>query len=256
MNPRLYATEAVVLERRDFGEADRLLTLYTPVHGKVRAIAKGSRRTTSRISGHIELFTHTRLLIASGRNLDIVTQSELIRSHERLRDDLWRAALAYHVAELVNRFSEERLENAQVWRSLLEVLSALDSERAESAALAEMTVRFFELRLLDALGYRPELRICTICGRPLEPVENYYDAGSGGLLCPGCAEGHRLLLPVSVAGVKVLRVLQEGDCSLAARIRLGAGPRREMEQLLRRHIIHVLEHDLLAAHLVDEVRIG
>ncbi|MGH2469188.1 MAG: DNA repair protein RecO, partial [Chloroflexota bacterium] len=82
MNPHLYATEAVVLERRDFGEADRLLTLYTPVRGKVRAIAKGSRRTTSRLAGHVELFTHTRVLLASGRNLDIVTQCELLRGYE------------------------------------------------------------------------------------------------------------------------------------------------------------------------------
>ncbi len=89
MKPHLYRTEAVVLDRKDFGEADRLLTLYTPGTGKLRAIAKGARRTTSRLSGHIELFTHTELLLAAGRNLDIITQSQLIHSHERLREDLW-----------------------------------------------------------------------------------------------------------------------------------------------------------------------
>ncbi|MFI5266557.1 MAG: DNA repair protein RecO, partial [Chloroflexota bacterium] len=97
MRVHVYKTEAIVLDRKDFGEADRLLTLYTPGMGKVRAIAKGARRTTSRLSGHLELFTHTSLVLVAGRNLDIVTQSQLIHSHERLREDLWRAALGFHI---------------------------------------------------------------------------------------------------------------------------------------------------------------
>src|SRR4051812_7202854 len=133
MRVHVYKTEAVVLDRRDFGEADRLLTLYTPGLGKVRAIAKGARRTTSRLSGHIELFTHTQLFLAAGRNLDIVTQSQLIHSHERLREDLWRAALGFHVLELVNHFSEERLENPSVWYALLEVLGRLDASEPDGS---------------------------------------------------------------------------------------------------------------------------
>src|SRR5438270_745207 len=194
---RLYKTEAIVLDRKDFGEADRLLTLYTPGMGKVRAIAKGARRTTSRLSGHIELFTHTYLFLASGRNLDIVSQSQLIHSHERLREDLWRAALGFHVLELVNHFSEERLENPGLWEALLRTLRRLDGDEAPVMALAEtpaeymdvgpsdgfeaeLAVRFFEAQLLDHTGFRPELRCCTLCRERLLPVENYFHAPSGG----------------------------------------------------------------------------
>lgn len=254
MNPRLYTTEAVVLDRRDFGEADRLLTLYTPMHGKVRAIAKGTRKTTSRMSGHIELFTHTRLLIASGRNLDIITQTELIHSHEGLRNDLWRLALGYHVVELVNRFSEERLENMDVWHGLLEILRLLDAPIPDNESIAELAVRFFELKLLNTVGYRPELRVCTTCAEPLQPVQNYFDPTGGGLLCSGCAEGFTLVVPLSIDSIKILRILQDGDLALASRIRLTTEVILEMEHVLRRHIVHVLEHDLSAIHLVDEVR--
>jgi len=254
LNPHLYATEAVVLERRDFGEADRLLTLYTPVRGKVRAIARGSRRTTSRLAGHVELFTHTRVLLASGRNLDIVTQCELLRGYERLREDLWRLALGYHVVELVNRFSEERLENYDVWQALLEVLDQLDADDFRGCLSPELSVRLFELRLLNALGYRPQLRVCTGCGSALEPIENYFAAAVGGLLCPPCAEGQPALVPVAVETVKVLRVLQDGDHALAGRLRLPPETLPEMERVLRRHIIHVLEHDLHTTHLLDELR--
>lgn len=274
MRPHVYKTEAIVLDRKDFGEADRLLTLYTPGLGKVRAIAKGARRTTSRLSGHIELFTHTSLFLAAGRNLDIVTQSQLIHSHERLREDLWRAALGFHLLELVNHFSEERLESPPVWHALLEALRRLDeaqprtepivqagiaaetrAQYGERAVNPELVVRCFEAQLLDHTGYRPEVRCCTLCRERLLPVENYFHAPSGGVLCPHCAAGHAGLLPLSVDAIKVLRLLQDGDFDLASRLRLAGDTLRQMETAMRRHISHVLERDLRTAHLLDEVRI-
>src|SRR6516162_1991606 len=97
-SPRVYTTEAVVLRRTDFGEADRILTLFTPHKGKLRAIAKGVRRTTSRLAGHLEPF---------GRALDIVTQAEAIERLDHLNDDLWHATAAWYCAELVDRFLQD-----------------------------------------------------------------------------------------------------------------------------------------------------
>src|ERR1700694_2435048 len=98
--PRVYSTEAIVLRRTDYGEADRILTLFTPRQGKVRAIAKGARRTNSRPAGHRELFARTQSLLASGRELDIVTQAEARERLDHLRDDLWHATAAWHMAEM------------------------------------------------------------------------------------------------------------------------------------------------------------
>jgi DNA repair protein RecO (recombination protein O) len=103
---RLYRTEAIVIKRSDFFEADRLLTLYTPKLGKIRAIAKGVRKPTSRKSGHVELFTHSQLLIAKGRNLDIVTQAETVHAFRSLREDLLRTTYAFYGAELLDLFVE------------------------------------------------------------------------------------------------------------------------------------------------------
>ncbi|MBI3972353.1 MAG: DNA repair protein RecO [Chloroflexi bacterium] len=124
--PRVYRTEAIVLRRQDFGEADRVLTLYSPRLGKFRAVAKGVRRPRSRLGGHVELFTHVNLLVAQGRNLDIVTQAETVRPYCRIRDDLWKTAYACYAAELVDRFIEERLENAPVFDLLQRALVYLD----------------------------------------------------------------------------------------------------------------------------------
>src|ERR687885_415233 len=93
MRSHVYRTEAIILRRSDFGEADRILTLYTPRYGKRRAIAKGVRKTTSRLAGHVELFTRVQLRLAEGRNLDIVTQAQIIAPYRALREDLERISL-------------------------------------------------------------------------------------------------------------------------------------------------------------------
>src|SRR5215468_7426623 len=110
---RTYRTEAIVLRRKDIGEADRILTLFTPQLGKVRAVAKGIRKPRSRKAGHLELFTCTRLLLAVGRDLDIITQAEGIEPYRPLRDDLLRSAYGAYMVELLDRFTPEAEENPE-----------------------------------------------------------------------------------------------------------------------------------------------
>ena len=104
---RLYNTDAIILRRSDFGEADRLLTVYTPHRGKLRLVAKGVRKTKSKKAGHVELFTHAALQVATGRNLDIVTQADTVQAYRALREDLDKISHAYYLVELVDRFTEE-----------------------------------------------------------------------------------------------------------------------------------------------------
>ncbi|MBI3915321.1 MAG: DNA repair protein RecO, partial [Chloroflexi bacterium] len=109
MRDRLYRVQAIILKRTDMGEADRLLTLYTRDHGKLRAMAKGARKPASRKSGHVELFMHSELLLARGRNLDIVTQAETRHAFLPLQSDLHRLGYAYYFAELLDQFTEDQV---------------------------------------------------------------------------------------------------------------------------------------------------
>ena len=105
---RIYVTDAIVLSRFDFGEADRILTLITPEHGKLKAIAKGIRRQKSRIGGSLEPFAELRVQLARGRTFDVVTQVTVGHAWLRLRDNLESAATAWYLAELADRSLEER----------------------------------------------------------------------------------------------------------------------------------------------------
>ena len=201
---RVYSTEAIPLKRMDFGEADRIITLCTPGLGKVRVIARGVRRSTSRMAGHLELFSHAHLVLARGRELDVVTQASTLEAFRALREDLVKSSQAYHLAELVDSFLQDRDENRGVFVLLRAALEAL----ADSPLDPELIARHFEVQLLTAVGFQPQLSTCLSCGAPIQPEANAYSVPLGGVLCPGCAVHEPTARPIDTDTLKLLRFLQ------------------------------------------------
>ena len=117
--PRDYQTEAIIIKKTKLGEADRILTLYTPGLGKIQAVAKGVRRPKSKLSGHLELLTHSQVTLARGHNLDTVTGSQTINSFMPLKTDLWLTSYALYITELVNQFTAEHVADERLFRALV-----------------------------------------------------------------------------------------------------------------------------------------
>lgn len=241
--PRVYATEAIILRRTDFGEADRILTLFTPAYGKVSAIAKGARRTTSRKAGHIELFTRTRLLLATGRDLHVLTQAESTETFEHMRADLWHATGAWYLGELLDRFLEAADPHPRLYAQAIATLRRLDGGAREGTeARSWLALRYFELRLLDELGYRPGLHYCTSCDTPLRPEENGWSAELGGAICPECLRHAQRR--ISLGTLKLMRLLQTTEWDVLPSLRLSPEIRAEVEACVQGLIRHHLDRDL------------
>lgn len=150
MRDRTYATEAVILARKNYGEADRLLTVFSKHYGKLRVIAKGIRRPTSRKKGALELFNHVRLFLAKGKNLDIITEAETKNSFSGWRKDLTKVGVAYHLSELVTRLLPEHQEHKEVFELLLESFQTLKG--LDYWSLYPF-IQSFKIKLLEELGY-------------------------------------------------------------------------------------------------------
>lgn len=245
---RLYRTEAVVLRRQDLGEADRLLTLYTPGRGKLRVVAKGVRLPRSRKAGHLELFTRVDVLVARGRDLDVVTQAEALETFEGLRDDLLRFGHAAYAVELVDCFAVEE-ENRPLYRLLTETL-----ERLADGQEAPAVIRFFELRLLELAGYRPQLFSCVGCGEDIRPQAQYFSSREGGVLCPQCGPGRKFSLPMSLAALKVLRHFQRSNYAAVAAVRVSQKTELEVQRLMEEYLTHLLERRLHTPGFLKRVR--
>jgi DNA repair protein RecO (recombination protein O) len=238
--PRSFRTEAVVLRHANWGEADRILTLYTREHGKLRAIAKGARKIRSRKAGHLEPFTHITLQLARSRELAIVTQVETIDSYLPLRDDLTRTGYASYVMELLDRFTyEQEGGNPSLFNLLTDTLARLCGT-AEVWAV----VRYYEMRLLDFLGFRPQLFECANCRNTIQAVDQYFSPSAGGVICPNCGGGLPGLWPVSVEVLKYLRHFQRSNYNEAARARVAPATQKEVETLMQAYFTYLLERGL------------
>ena len=246
---RTYRTEAIVLRRSDFGEADRLLTLFGRERGKFRAIAKGARKPQSRKTGHVELFMRSKFLIAEGRDLDIVTQAEMIAGYVALRDDLVRATYASYLSELLDRFTVEEEPHVDLYDLFVLALEGLNA--GDDVLLL---ARYYELRLLSLTGFQPRLFNCVNCGEPIEEQDQYFSGELGGFLCPNCLSADRRAVPVSAPAVKVLRYLQTRPYGTVRVLKLRPPLLHELERVMHHYLTHTLERDLKSTEFLHRLR--
>jgi DNA repair protein RecO (recombination protein O) len=247
--PRSYQTEAIIIRRTKLGEADRILTLFTPEYGKLRAIAKGSRRPGSKFGGHVEMLTHSLLQLARGHNLEIVTQAQTINSFMPLREDLKRLSSGLYLAELVDAFISEDIEDRDLFDFVILTLKELST-----ADNLDTVLRYFELHLLQKTGYQPQLQTCSGCGARLYPGTNCFSAAHGGVLCVECGFDEPAARSISVNALKVLRLWQTCDYATAYKVNINPGLTIEMESILREYIRHMLEKQLKSTAFLDMLR--
>jgi len=244
--PRNYQTEAIIIKKIKLGEADRILTLYTPHLGKIQAVAKGVRRPRSKMAGHLELLTHSLVSLARGRNLDTVTGSQTINSFLPLKSDLELISCGLYALELVDQFTADSVENQPLFKLLLETMHQLCLGSG-----SELILRYFELQLLNLVGYRPRLGECVSCHAPLKPVINSFSPQAGGVLCPNCPNEQAFTYPLSVNVLKVLRWLQSGDYSSASKLRMNPELSRQVKGVLRHYMKYLLEREVKSTAWLD-----
>lgn len=246
---RTYRTEAIILRRRNFGEADRLLTLYSRDRGKIRVIAKGARKPQSRKTGHVELFMRTRFLIAEGRNLDLITQAEMVEAYPAVREDLVRTTYAAYAVELLDNFTPDEDKNPQLYDLLADALRWF-----AVSAQPLLVARYYELRLLQLAGFRPQLFQCIGCDEVIAEQDQRFSAELGGLLCPGCEAADRHAQPLSAAAVKVLRYLQSRSWDTVHQLRLRRDLHAELERIMHYYITYLLERELKSTEFLNRLR--
>jgi len=247
--PRTYQTEAVIIKKTKLREADRILTLYTPHLGKIQGVAKGVRRPRSKLAGHLELLTHSQVSLARGRNLDTIIGSQTIDSFLPLKSDLWLTSCALYVTELINQFTADHIENYSLFRLLIETMHRLSRPDDN-----ELVLRYFELHLLNEVGYRPQLRQCVSCHSLLKVVTNTFSPADGGILCPRCSQRRPLTYPLSVDAIKVLNLLQGSDYDTAGAQKMAPELSHELDEVLSHYLEYLLEREVKSAAWLDTLR--
>jgi DNA repair protein RecO (recombination protein O) len=231
--PGLYKDEGIVLKTIKLGEADRIVTLYTRETGKVRAVAKGIRKTKSRFGGRLEPFTRVQLLIYKGRNLDTITSADILTSFDSVRRDYVRLTSASAIVDIVEKITPDREAATPVYKLLHQGLAALGAGGGSSV------VPGFLVKLLSISGYHPSLTVCAGCGQGDEL--GAFSFGFGGVVCRACWHEDRDAMRLSGEHIALMSSLLRDDLG-----RQNAEEKLtfEVTQVLRRYAEYHLERPL------------
>jgi len=246
-----HKTPAFVLHFLNYGESDRIVTLFTSQFGKVKGIAKGARRSRKRFSNAIEPFSHVMLLFSrrNENSLALIEGCDVINHYPGIRADLGRMMTASYLIELADRFTAEGKRSIGIFHLLESFLELL--ERGNGL---EETTRFFELRLLKLSGYEPVLERCIICNTPLEEIDaTFFDAAKGGIRCSRCGRGDQDCIPVSTGTIKTLLMGKKIETDRIGRLVLSENALRESSQIFRHFIRYILGREPKSLRVLDEI---
>jgi len=239
----LYRDQGVVLRTYKLGEADRIVVLLTQGEGKVRAVAKGVRKTKSRFGGRLEPFSHVDLSLSRGRGeLDTVTQAEVIHPFRNLKKDYDRVTAGAAMLEVVDQVAQEREASLRLYLLLLRALRALDSGPRDPSVVLDA----FLLKLMALEGYRPAVQECAACGGAGPYLR--FSSARGGAVCERCRTGEESVLHSGT--VALLAELLGGDLDRAATAVPPAVPRREAGTLVKSFVEYHLDRRLRSYPLV------
>ena len=246
--PRSYHCEALTLRKFPLGEAALLVTLYTREKGKVRALARGARRSSSKLVGHFAPLTQVKLSLALGRDLDHVTQVQVLDGFAPLKGNLGAITKGLYLAELVDGFGAEANPNQPLYHLVIDALHAIEADPD-----SDLPLRFFELHLLQVSGFMPELYRCVECRNSLEPGSHRFSPNLGGTICLDCNPTDARLRPLSLRALKVLRLLHRTRMAELPTLTMNAGLARELKALLGITVQYWLDKEIQSNSFLEHV---
>lgn len=210
-----YKTEAIIINRLNLGESDRILTLFSPEIGKIRAIAKGSRKTKSKFGGHTELFSLADFVISTGKSLDVVNDVSLLSNYFSENPDIEKVKSAYYFAEIINRLIPDHAPHPDIYELLI---FCLDNMQKTDISLIQL---IFVSRILISLGIYPELTNCVKCEEKPHKDSIYFSKTGGGLTDKACSLHFEDATSVDENTIKLWRYIATAPLADTLRVKVG-----------------------------------
>ncbi len=240
-----YLVDAVILKSTRAREADRIITLYTKQFGKKRVMAHGVEKTTSKKRGSVQPFSHSKLLLRRGRDIDTVSQGESIEIFRGLRQSLEGLAIANYLAEMADAFTPEEDPDTVIYQLLLDAFKMLNSGDRS------VITRAFELKLLSRIGYCPDLDECNFCGQPVRQGKVFFLPEQGGVACELCMPLNSVGIPMSRGALESLKTLLCWDFKRLNQFKVSIDTGKEIKLALRCFAEYHLEKKMKSCKFID-----
>lgn len=229
----IFRTKGIVLRRRNIGETDRILTIYTENYGKLSALARGVRRTTSKLAGHLEILVESNLHLVQGKSYLIITSAEEKTRFKTIGKLLPQTSTAYYLADLICLLTQDEVPQKEVYNLLFKGLKLLETKDHRLLTPA------FTINLLTLLGFRPELYQCVVSGEKLSPERLRFSYSQGGLI-----DNHVKSMPdvkmINIQTVKLLRIAT-GNFELIYRLKIEPEIMTEFIDVVTDYSLHIIQ---------------
>lgn len=252
MQNAFFRTTGIVIGKRDFSEADKIMTVVTPEMGKIEIKAKGARKMLAKMNGHLELFNHVDLTLVQGKTWYIVTGAQTIDAFVHIKRDIEWMSFMYYAAELLQGAHIADDEYVEAYQALLELLQCASTVQAVPLALM-----YFEARMWRMLGLKPELSVCVVCRQTITPERITYSPTKGGVLCAIHATDmtdHAWVIGADT--LKAIRLLYTQDWSLISKVRCTDQVMRELRSIFDRSVEYHLPKKLKSRAFMGNMQVG
>ncbi len=230
-----YRSNAIILKSMDYRESDKIVTVFTEREGKIRAIAKGTKKPKSSLRACIQPFVYSSLYFSRGKEMDLITQGKLVDFFGNSREDLPRTLYCIYIMELLDKSLMDKVKLPDLFKITLEVLNYINE-----SGYKPVIIRFFEMKLLINLGYKPILLECVSCGKKQLSFD-YLSPAQGGVICNDCKNSIQGALPLSGETLAVLKLLTKANLNMLERLKISSLAQAQLEQLLESYLEYHLE---------------
>ncbi|MBU4257034.1 DNA repair protein RecO [Patescibacteria group bacterium] len=228
-----YQTKAIILSRQPFRENDCRVIVYSRDRGKIDLVARGTKKISSKLAGHLEPFNLSDLMVARGRQYDYIGAAISQNCHYNIKTDLEKLFFAAQAVAIFNKSVKPGEKGEKLFELLQDFLETLNENKL-SVIRYQLFYHFFTLNMLAELGYRPELHNCVICGNKILPAGNQFNLSKGGLVCASCQKNNKNkhVLPISADCIKVLRLAVESDLNKLIKLKINDKLIKEINDII------------------------
>lgn len=224
-NNMLQKCEGIVIRTSDYGESNKIVTLYTREFGKLGVMARGAKKTNSRLSAVSQIFTYGYFLVQTGTGLGTLQQGEMISSMRLIREDIFKTGYASYIVELLDKGTDEKIRNPFLFELLNQTLNYINDDND-----IDIITNIFEMKMLNVIGLYPVLNECAICGS--KDGRFAFSMRENGLICHRCYEKDKYHLPTSQAAIKLLRLFYYFDLSRLGTISVKDDTKKELRKII------------------------
>ncbi|MFX0559148.1 DNA repair protein RecO [Tepidibacillus infernus] len=241
----LVRTEGIVIRTVDYGETNKIITLYTRTHGKVSLMARGAKKTKSRFSSMSQVFSYGEYIFFLGKEMGSLNQAEHIRMFPTFHTDIEKTAYAAYLIELIDKMTESNDPNPFLFQQLLAGLELIDEGKDE-----EVIARIFEMKILYISGYRPHLHSCAICGS--EEALSGFDIRHGGLVCSKHFDQYRTiaLQPITI---KLLQMFEMIDMKRIGQVNIKDSTKIQLSHVMKSFFDQYIGITLKSRQFLDQL---